>query len=68
MARAEGVVAVGGGGGEFKWKEKGPREKWCESALLEDIPLGALRAVSPLSTQIGVFDFFWASARSKSAF
>ena len=30
--------------------------------------LGALRAVSPLSTQIGVFDFFLVFTRSKNAF
>ena len=29
---------------------------------------GALRAFSPLSTQIGVFDFFLAFATSKNAF
>ena len=32
---------------------------WCESTLLEDIAWGSLRAVLPLSTQIGAFDFFW---------
>ena len=31
---------------------------WCESTLLEDIAWRALWAVSPLSTQISVFDFF----------
>ena len=41
--------------------------KWPESTLLEDIALGALRAVSPLSTQIGVFHFFLAFARSKKS-
>ena len=38
--------------------------KWCESTLLEDVAW----AVSPLPTQIGVFDFFLAFATSKNAF
>ena len=42
--------------------------QWCKALFSKISPRGALRAVSPLSTQIGVFDFFLAFATSKIAF
>ena len=56
------------GQGDCKFKPSWGSDHGAKALSSKISPRGALRAVSPLSTQIGVFDSFLAFVTSKNVF